>query len=225
VVSDDDDIMDNTIPVISKKRRRIESQSSPIKRVRIKEDHVKIQPQQIIKKGVIDDDHDDDIDNGCIFKVLALEHYGCRKFHDWIKEDMIYEIEQFPNRYHEHGFNFDVSRMLTRLNTPCNEGKCQFSIPEFAQVAADTFHIPIVVCDNATSNRVYLPISALFSWRPAVILYFENFNLVNWKTHKDISSISTIANLNSRHISVCERLGWPLGIRNADKCYPKIKGN
>jgi len=162
-------------------------------------------------------DGTDDVDNGCIFKTLSKEQYGYRKFHEWIKEDMVTEIEKYSYRYNENGFDFDVDRMLTNLKTPCGE-KCRFSIPEFAQVAADTLHIPITICDNITSNRVYLPISALFRWRKAIILYFKDHQFIECKTC-DTLSVSLIAKLNTRHMSVCKRLGWSLGIRNAYTCY------
>jgi len=213
--------------VISRKRQHETSSPSHDtnihfrKIIRINEDNQLQQIKKAIERHTDNENDDDDDGDGCIFKVLAQERYGYRKFYKWIKEDMIFEIEKFPNRYNENGFNFDINRMTLNLKSSCKVEKCRFSIPELAQLAADTFHIPIVVCDNVTSNRVYLPITALFSWNPAIILYFENYTLIDWKTHNDVSSLSSIAKLNSRHLPTCERVGWLIGIKNANRCYPK----
>ncbi|CAG8829323.1 22878_t:CDS:1, partial [Cetraspora pellucida] len=106
---------------------------------------------------------------------------------------------------------YDTSRLISVLS--CFQPGCSreywFYVPECAQLASDTFNIPIAAfSEDSTSSLFFLP----FDKKPGrrkkpIILHWhgkDHVVLVKLKQHRDIQ----VPHLNPQYIPICRRLGF-----------------
>jgi len=213
-VSIDDDVISISLTDNPNKRKR-DHPSFFNTEARIKKEHV---DEYIdLEKNV--SSQQATYDDNCGFSALALANYNEQRFWNILKDNMIGEIKLWRHRYNAQGLNFNVDNLISNLESPCKE-KCWLRMPEHAQVAADTLGCPIVVLDDDVIDKyIYLPLqSTILFWKQAIVLEFKNTNQLVCRKHENLPLLSSIAVLNSKHISICERLKWTTGIENAKRC-------
>lgn len=156
----------------------------------------------VIPPDVIEEEWDVLPDGHCGFRALAITVHEEEQKWETVKKEMHEELQRNRARYKDIGVDDNhVSRVLTNVNEIV-DSRYWFSVPDCAQIAADTYKCPIVICSQV-NNTLFIPIQNIIADRPPIILRLKDahFSCVELKSDIRVK----LPPLNPRHVGLIRR--------------------
>ena len=161
--------------------------------------------------------HDTNVlgDGNCGFRCLALHLFGDENKWAEIKKEML-QFSLSKMGIYEGVFGYSAIRFKNVLR----KNAAWFFTPDCAQLAADTFRMPLVVFESDGDSITFLPVFQSVEQK-AVILAMDNVHVRVYKVKP--GRLFKFPRLNPQHEPVCRRRNYTQGAQNMKILHGALK--